>query len=274
MLRPPASSTMTTTYPSFTLFSELPAELRNRIWRQVLPEQDGPALYPFRTGFWRPRYLSASDEGYDAHAGDNAILEFFVSREARSIALGWLREQNIKAHFDEDGQCFSLTRPFDSMRDTLYIADSEFLDFCTEGSERLFEPDLAGLLVSSGPNLRQIAVSQGLLKSDAASLNDIFDWFGAIAVVFVIVERQPRFALNDMLVQSRWELGSTKGRGFAWDLDVGNFEWADGESIGDDVLDRRIEEAGGAVRETLTRSHVRSFEIRPVISREVIPRRG
>ncbi|KAK7433058.1 hypothetical protein QQZ08_000531 [Neonectria magnoliae] len=267
---------MTTTYPLFTLFSELPPELRNRIWREVLPEQDGPALYPFRTGCWRPRHLSASDEGYDAHAGDNVILKFhydllkggevdvplfFVSREARSIALGWLREQNIRVHFDKDGQCFSLTRPFDSMRDTLYIADSEFSDFCTEGSERLFEPDLVGLLVSSGPNLRRLAVSQGLLKSDAASLNDIFDWFGVIAVVFVIIDRQPRFVLDDMQVQSRWELDSTKGRGFAWDLDAGNFEWAGGESIGDNVLDRQIEEAGGAIGLNLKYNANRSYEL-------------
>ena len=57
--------------------SSLPAELRNRIWRDALPDKDGPALYFYRKRCWCPRRLLKSDEGYDdSDEQSNLHLEF------------------------------------------------------------------------------------------------------------------------------------------------------------------------------------------------------
>jgi hypothetical protein len=93
----------------FPLFSVLPLELREQIWRDALPKPAGPALYFYRgRGCWVPRPLTESDPGYKAGA-DRQAFEFrtdrlghdnqfdlplvFVNREARRVALAWLRKQ-------------------------------------------------------------------------------------------------------------------------------------------------------------------------------------
>jgi hypothetical protein len=61
---------------TFSYFSSLPPELSFQIWRDVLPDKDGPALYFYRMGCWLPRQLSESNDGYGANVGDNINLEF------------------------------------------------------------------------------------------------------------------------------------------------------------------------------------------------------
>lgn len=93
----------------FPLFPALPFELRDRIWRNALPEPAGPALYLYRgKGCWVARRLTESDPGYIA-GSDELGFDFrtdqlvydnqfdvplcFVNHEARRIALAWFQEQ-------------------------------------------------------------------------------------------------------------------------------------------------------------------------------------
>src|SRR4051812_41445683 len=97
------------TTAAFPLFSVLPFELRDRIWRDALPGPAGPALYFYRgRGCWVARRLIESDPGYMA-GNDGLGFEFrtdrldqdnqfdlplvSVNRETRRVALAWLREQ-------------------------------------------------------------------------------------------------------------------------------------------------------------------------------------
>ncbi|KAI0836742.1 hypothetical protein F5Y06DRAFT_298432 [Hypoxylon sp. FL0890] len=97
---------------SFPLFPRLSLKLRDKIWRDSLPDKVGPALYIYREGCWGLRQLKETDEGYypglDYY---NFTFEFrydllddvqfdipmaFVNREARDVALAWAREQGFR----------------------------------------------------------------------------------------------------------------------------------------------------------------------------------
>lgn len=94
---------------TFPLFSALPFELRDRIWREALPHPAGPTLYFYRgRGCWVPRLLTESDPGF-IPGDDGLAFEFrtdrlghdnqynlplvFVNHEARKVALAWLRQK-------------------------------------------------------------------------------------------------------------------------------------------------------------------------------------
>lgn len=268
---------------TFPHFPSLPPELRNQIWRDALPDKDGPALFFYRTGCWCPRRLSASDEGYDADAEPNLNLEFrhglldhvhvevplvFVNREARGIALEWVCEQGIEMRFREDRQCHVFARPFDLMQDALYVALDKWDEFCREPYERLFQPDLLEQAVSSGLSPTRIAVPEALLRSEAATLPEMFHWYLHVEVLFIVMDAQPDLRLeeDDMKVQRRWEVDSTQGRAFFWNDEHGAFDLGDGEYIGDEGLYRRIEEASRGLGEGLVENHMHSFEIRPIFA--------
>jgi 2EXR family len=59
----------------FPLFSSLPRELRDQIWRNAMPSELRPALYLYRKGCWRPRRLLQHEEGYDPE-NDEYSLSF------------------------------------------------------------------------------------------------------------------------------------------------------------------------------------------------------
>lgn len=276
-----AAATNSSTFP---LFSSLALELRNQIWRDALPDKAGPALYFYRKGCWCPRRLSKSDEGYDPENDENNLnFEFrhdllddvqfevplvFVNREARGIALAWVREQGIEIRPREDRQYPAFVRPFDPMRDALYIVLDKWDDFLCEPDDRLSQPDLFEQLVDIKPDLTRIAVPEALLLSEVATLSEMFRYFFHLKVLFIIVDAQPdlQSADNDMKVQRRWEFESTQGGAFFWNDDRGGFDFGDSEYIGDEALYRLIEEANKGLGEGLAKNHIRSFEVRPVLA--------
>ena len=85
-----------------------------------------------------PDPLSKSDEEYGPEYDENILFfEFrydllgdaqfevplvFVNCEARGIALAWVREQGIELRSRENRQNPIFVRPFDPMRDALYVA--------------------------------------------------------------------------------------------------------------------------------------------------------
>lgn len=132
---PKTMAVVATNSSIFPLFSSLPPELRNQIWRDAVPDKVGPALYFYRNGYWCPRRLSKSDKGYDPEKDENNLnFEYrhdllddaqfevplvFVNLEARGIALAWVREQGIEIRFCENRQHPIFVRPCDPMRDAL-----------------------------------------------------------------------------------------------------------------------------------------------------------
>ena len=276
---------MATNPCSFQSFSSLPAELRVQIWRDALPVRAGPALHFYKPGCWIPRYLSESEPGYYPDNNDlNLELEFhyelldrpqievplvYVNHEARSVSLAWIREQGIETHFRDDRRRPVFVRPFDPSYDAIYVPLDRWHDFDREPHERLWQPDLHGKLVNMGPNLWRIAVPEALLQSGGDSLSDILDSYFSLRALFVVAGAQPDFAVDGdgIKVLRRWELENTQGRGLFWNAVHRRFDSDDGECLGKEELNRRIEEVGKAVTEPLTR-YGSSFEIRPVIAVE------
>ncbi|KAE8453285.1 hypothetical protein EG329_011352 [Mollisiaceae sp. DMI_Dod_QoI] len=269
---------------TFPLFSTLAPELRGQIWRDALPGKIGPALYFYKRGCWCPRRLLESDEGYDPENDEhNLNFEFrpdlldnvqfdvpllFVSREARRTALAWVHGQGIEMLPNEGRQYPGFVRPFDLMRDTLYIALDKWDDFLCEPNDRLFQPDLLQRNVDIKPNLTRIAVPEALLRIQDAALPEIFWYFFHLKELFIVVDPQPDLesADNDMKVQRRWEIESTPGGAFFWNDDRGGFDFRDSGYIGDKNLYTLIEEANKELAKGISRHHIRGLEVRPVFA--------
>ncbi|KAH8888140.1 hypothetical protein GQ53DRAFT_749378 [Thozetella sp. PMI_491] len=267
---------------TFSRFSSLPPELRNQIWGEALPARDGPALYFYKKGFWRPEAPPPSDGEQDREE----ILEYefrhelldrvqvdiplaFVNREARSIALVWLQEQGIETHFGDNRQRHVFMRPFDPVQDVLYVAHSKWADFCSEPYDRLFEPDLFERTVNtSSVDFTQIAIPEALLQSENDALSDMLEWFFNIRILYIIIgtEPGPIVGPDGREAYPRWELAKTRGRSFYWQAQRFCFALGDGEPIAEDSSYKRIEEASRGLAERLAREHVPHFEIRPALA--------
>lgn len=273
-----AAATNPSTFP---LFSSLPRELRDQIWRDALPDIAGPALYVYRKGCWCPRRLSKSDEGYDPENDENNLnLEFrhdllddtqfeislvFVNREARGIALAWVREQGIKIRPREDRQYHIFVRSFDPTRDALYVALDAWDDFLCEPVDRQSQSDLFGQLVDLRPHLTRIALPEALLRSEVDILSELFHYYFHLEVLLIVVNAQPDLQSTENVaqVQRRWEFESTPGGAFFWDRDRGGFGSENSEYIGDEALYRLMEEANKVLSEELAKPYNRSFKIQP-----------
>lgn len=268
----------------FRLFSSLPSEVRHQIWRDTLPGDDTPALYPYRTGCWCPRWLLPSEETYDPRH-DNIDLEFrhdllddiqvdmplvFVNSEARSIALRWASKQGIEMRFSADRQCHIFVRGFHLDRDALYVSPHQFDDFCVEPYDRMAEPDLLEKMVSHVPDVTRFAVPEALFHPPDDVLYDMVNTFGSLEVLYIIVNTPPPdFPESEGRVQRQWELEGTQGRAFFWSANRGEFDLGEsGEYIGDGKLYRQIQELSRVLVTILVNSCIRRFEIRPVFAVE------
>lgn len=242
-------------------------------------------MYFYRKGCWCPRRLTESDEGYEADNDElNLNFEFrhdllgyiqfnvplvFVNREARSIALAWVREQGIEIRPREYRQSHVFVRSFDPMRDALYIALDKWDDVFNEYYDRQHEPDMFEQVIQIGVDLTRIAVPEALLRSEDPALHELFWLFPRLEVLFIIFDAQPDLQStdNDMKVQRRWEFESTHGGALFWNNDRADFDLEDSEHIGDEALYRLIEEANRKkLGVELAGNYVRSFEIRPVFA--------
>lgn len=265
----------------FSLLSKLPLEIQTLIWHAALPDDDGPALLPYRKGCWQPRRLAILDEGYDAATGDNVHMDFrldlldkahvtvtltSVDREARRVALFWMR-RNIKAsevRLREGHLSCVFARSFDSSRDTLFIEADKLNDFYCEPYDRLFEPDLADLMVSSGPTVTRLAVPEPVFRSEGGSLTEIFQWHSGVVVVLVVVGMQPRWECNSLQVQRRWEVKGVPDYRLSWDLAQQRFKvFVAGEEGGDIHACGWIENVCKEWIEGLVWHQVEALEIRP-----------
>ena len=274
----------TTNSSMFPVFPSLSPELRDQIWGEALPGKVGPALYFYRKGCWLPRRLSKSDKGYDAENDENNLnFEFrhdllddihfevplvFVNHEAHGVALAWVRKQGIEIRPREDRQDPIFVRHFDPTNDALYIALDKWDDFLCEPIDRQSQPDLIEQLVDIKADLTRIAVPEALLRSEVATLPEMFRHYFNLKVLFVIANTQPglQFADKDMKAQWWWEFESTQGGAFIWNVDRGDFDFRDSKCVGHEALYRLIEEANKGLGVGLVDNHIRTFEIRPIFA--------
>ena len=167
----------------FPFFSCLPAELRIQIWKSALPDQIQPALSFYKEGCWLFRELTPSDEDYDPNPDLNLYFEFrpemldviqlklplySVNREARSIALGWARRNNVDVRSTHDASAHIFTCLFDSSRDVLYVAPDNWDGFNNEPTDQMFQPHMLDRQIMSGSaEVKHIAVPAERLKDES-----------------------------------------------------------------------------------------------------------
>lgn len=260
----------------FPLFSRLPPELRNQIWQDALPEIGQP-LYFYKKGCWCPRRLVEGDPGYDPDNDElNLVYEFrhellnhvkidvpgyFVNREAHGIASAWIHGQGLELCSHKGELIF--VRPFDPLRDTLYVPLEKWNDFINEPADRTFQPDLLYRgLDCPGIVFTRIAIPKAVLEDDPDPLSAFFDWYERFNKLFIIANPPPELQPddNDTGVQQKlWELEDTQGPMYFWN--GAGFEWQDSQYVGDDALYKRIEETSNKLIETLAQSGKDHFAV-------------
>ena len=277
-----AAATNSATFP---LFTSLPRELRDQIWRNALPNKVGPALSFYRKGCWCPRRLREFDDGYDPEDDENNLnFEFrhdllddiqfeiplaYVNREARDLAFAWNLEQGIEIRPCKVRPYPFFVRPFDPTRDVLYVALDRWEDFLCEPDDRLFQPDVYEQLFNVKSDLTLVALPVALLRSELASLRQmVFRYLFNLKALFVVVDPQPDLQStdNEAKVHHRWDFESIQGGALFWNNDRGGFDSESGEYIGDEAVDRLIEEASRRLGGWLASEQIRSFEVRPVFA--------
>lgn len=268
---------------TFPLFRYLPLELRTKIWHVALPDKDRPGLYPYRRGYWHPRWIPPGDKDFDPSHQPNIDLEFrsdlfdkikvqlpmlFVNWEARGIALAWAHQKRFKMRFYKNHQCHILTRSFDPMHDALYIAPHQVHSFCEEATERMGYPDICDHIITMAPFLFNAAIPEALLYAEEDDrIRQIFEDFSYLRVIYIVVSRPPKFTDSEVKVQTQWDLVSPPGqRKFIWDPSYRYFDYEGHKFIGNEALYQRIEELGEELVEMLVENKISKFEIRPVLA--------
>ncbi|KAJ4263513.1 hypothetical protein NW762_006332 [Fusarium torreyae] len=257
---------------TFTLFTDLPSELRNQIWHQALPVLSQPGLFSYhRKGCWQPKWLTPDDWDYYPGGYDNIRFEFrhdlltmpvemplfFVNRETRGIALSWIRNNGIEIRFSENRLHF--IRRLNPEFDALYLPMEKMLDFDMEPVDRMFEPDLIERMLSEITYLRRFAMPEDFFRTEEP-LPDAWGSFG-IRVLYVIVGTQP-----DM--KGQWEIEEREGRAIIWNVESRKFELGDGCDICDESLYQLILEDKKEIGKALIHHHLadKPLEIRPVVA--------
>lgn len=275
---------MTTTDPTFPIFSRLPPELRNRVWIEALPAKDPPALFIYKQDCWAPRWVYSHEEGY-IPGEDNLYLEFrheqlepvevdiplaFVNREARSIAFTWAKDQGIGILVRHNGRNPTFTRRFQRTYDAMYIPYDKWHGAIQGPLDRIFQPDLMGQLSRPGLGLTHMAIPEALLRASPSFLIGLFDWYHQVQVLYVIVGEKLDLQLGGegVKVQQRWELDHKGAKGYVWDAESAKFNPEGDKFLGDQALYWLVDEALTMLSEEFTRvpEVKRHFEIRPVFA--------
>lgn len=276
---------MTTTIDvlSSSRLLSLPAELRNQIWRECLPEEPEPAFFLYKKGCWQPRYISESDEDYDAEnfygihmkyrhefldPVEVSLPLFFVNREARGVVHTWMNMQSIKIRFRQGSTQPIFVRHFVPSRDALYVPPERYDEFCCEPLERGFEPDLIGQTHSyGGREVPNLAIPEHLFWMIGTAWEEvILDWVYPAVLLVVMNANEDPHSYDNCGKLLKWRLESTRARSLVWDLENRRFKWGEGESVCDqDMYDRIEETANRDMAGRLDADWFRSFEIRPVI---------
>ncbi|EGX95637.1 hypothetical protein CCM_00291 [Cordyceps militaris CM01] len=144
---------------TFTLFQQLPCELRLQIWQDALPDAEGSAVYFFRDWKWNPAEAPDNDDHHhhqprpvletdtelgedivNPHVPVDGLAHVCVNHEARSVALKWAARHGLAAlqlherAWDEphDAGGRVVVRPWQPRRrgDAVYVGMDRWDDFC------------------------------------------------------------------------------------------------------------------------------------------------
>lgn len=280
----------------FSLYSELPPELRIQICRAALPDQLAPALHLYKRGCWGPRYLAETDVGYESDsADDNLVLEFCfeklgvarldisiaaISSEAREAALTWAAKLGVEVQnvdgTQTGGPATIFTCHFHPERDILYIPLDHWYDFFLEPANLPFEQDdFLDKPYSTRNEIRRVAVPAALLlhqdRSAGYRLAELIDLVPCLQVLYVIMDPQPDFACppgSD--VPWRREVAQTQGGGWVmvWNSIARGWHVPNGgaaQERGGEGLYRQLLEAAEELQEEFG-PFERDFEMRMVHS--------
>jgi hypothetical protein len=271
---------------TFTLFSKLPPELRNQIWRDVLPGKVGTVLFSYKKGSWDIRDPTEVDEEY-GHENNGANLNLiwkhdlldeiqfeiplvYANREARGIALDWIREQGLQICSLEDRQQPVFVRRWDPVRDALYVGLDQWSDFLNDPHDRFFQPEFLNRNITVEAHIWHLAVPLALLKTEHG-LSTMFGWFDQMRVLYVIVNPQPAFPVtkNNNRRQWRWEFEDPKRGVFVYNKERGDFDFVveDGESQDEERLYTLLEDFIIELKGTLQVNQSSNFQIRPIFAR-------
>ncbi|KAM3554860.1 hypothetical protein MY1884_005914 [Beauveria asiatica] len=136
--------------PSFTLFRQLPCELRLQIWHDSLPASEGSAVYFFRDWKWEPSVPPPSPRPIleaDAELACDVVRPHVPVRhlphasvccEAREVALQWAARRGLSLQLHErawdeehDAGGRVVVRPWHPGRgDSVYAGRDRWDDFC------------------------------------------------------------------------------------------------------------------------------------------------
>ncbi|KAF2148872.1 hypothetical protein K461DRAFT_271467 [Myriangium duriaei CBS 260.36] len=189
---------------SFTLFPQLPSELRCLIWEKALPPQPSTMMYRYRarSEIWKVRPVVPSDgDLYDENKQDNTILEFqnanvgdkvfdlptaCVNKEARAVTLAWTRDFGIVWKKN-----IGFAKCFDPSSDVLYVETDSWEDFFEEPMDTVAGEE--DKLVAISSQVTQIAIHQDLLFQKLlsvlpANFDLMLDSYDSLRVFIIILD--------------------------------------------------------------------------------------
>lgn len=278
----------TATAPStFSLFSTLAPELRDKIWQEALPSELSPRLYSYKKGCWQPRIFTKDDAGYCNEVSDvyssedlNRNFEFrhellnkvevktpllFVNHESRDIALAWALKLGMEIYRETASPI--IARRFDPNQDVLYVTHRQWSDFYNEPFDRSFEEDMIDLNHGTFNEVTRVAVPESLFWEDVTSLSELYMYF-SIKVLYIIVDepKDLRCMQNNSNLQPPWECREFPAGYFIWDDEKKNFEVKDGVDDWDKSLRDLIIEVGKELGKEIIEGRSSISEIRPVFA--------
>lgn len=270
---------MATTFP---LFQSLPTELRLQIWSESLPKGTENSLYFYTKRCWEARQETEADYDFDPNAEYNICFEFqherldplevelplfLVNHEAHSLASKWIRRQSLKLRFNQEKQSLVFLRPFHPESDTLYVAEEKCTEFYCDPIDRLFGADLEDISVSErDAPFTRLAVPDELLLKNPDAFCELFEYYGVIEEIFVILSSQS-YDIKDIQPQGRWELDIVDAQRpiFHWNSGTKSFQWTnyDGD-IRDCPLYDVLQHASSNLTSIMLNLGKNRFEICPV----------
>lgn len=255
--------------PTFSLFSTLPAELRNAIWHEALPDAIEPALVSFKLGYWRLQGTEDDPELIFRHDLLDVHIEMplaFVNHEARGIALARARELGLMPRARRD-QYPIFVRPFEPTIDALHLGPGQLEDIIHEVGNRTLDPDFENRYLSIQSAIRSIAMSETVIRNDSAMemIPHLIHSYMSVKQLLVVVNAPPELQSADDHngeVKPHWGFICASGDVFSWNRDHQRFELHGGsEHFGDGVVRALVEGS-----EQVTEAFTPGFEIQPVLT--------
>ncbi|KAF2823028.1 hypothetical protein CC86DRAFT_469607 [Ophiobolus disseminans] len=265
----------TTNIANFSRFPTLPAELRNQIWHDALPNPDDlePALVYFKPGCWRWQGAEPDLELYFRHD----LLEIhvdipmaFVNREARSIAVVRIRELGLVTKADSDGLLYPVfVRTFRPTVDAIYLKPSQLEDMIMDVHKAMYEPWEEGRQWSTLSRIRRIAMSEKSLISGQGmdSLEEVAELMENICnIMEVLVVVGAPADLDSADGRPLWKYIPAPGDAFRWSISRRRFVICGDECVGDGVVAAHVGSEKVVEAFTQLYGNVGYLKVRPVFA--------